>query len=49
MDVRTAEKDSMFWRGKLFSELTATDFQEIVWEISELEFHLELAELDHIV
>ncbi len=38
------EKDSVFWRGKPFSELTATDFQEIVWEISELEFHLELAD-----
>ncbi|PBK58917.1 hypothetical protein ARMSODRAFT_983466 [Armillaria solidipes] len=49
MDVGTAEKDSVFWRGKPYSELTATDFQEVVWEISELEFRLELAELDRMV
>ncbi|KAK0183959.1 hypothetical protein F5146DRAFT_1006950 [Armillaria mellea] len=49
MDVGTIEKDIVFWRRKPYSELITTDFQEIVWEISELEFHLELAELDCMV
>ncbi|PBK95009.1 hypothetical protein ARMGADRAFT_1028449 [Armillaria gallica] len=49
MDVGTIENDLVFWRGKPFSELMAMDFQEIVWEISKLEFHLELTELDHMV
>ncbi|KAK0470462.1 uncharacterized protein EV420DRAFT_1634886 [Desarmillaria tabescens] len=49
MDLGTTEKESIFWRGKPFVKLTAADHQEIVWEISELEFHLELAELDHMM
>ncbi len=49
MDLGTAEKESIFWRGKPYTELTAADHQEIVCEISELEFRLELAELDHMM
>ncbi|KAK0429917.1 hypothetical protein EV421DRAFT_1939721 [Armillaria borealis] len=49
MDLGIAEKESVLWRGKPYTELTAADHQEIVWEISELEFRLELAELDQMM
>ncbi len=45
MDVGAGEKEHVFWerREKPYDQLTITDHQEIIWEISELEFHLELA------
>ncbi|KAK0442562.1 hypothetical protein EV421DRAFT_1949390 [Armillaria borealis] len=49
MDLGIAEKESVLWRGRPYTELTAADHQEIVWEISELEFHLELVELDQMM
>ncbi|PBK86819.1 hypothetical protein ARMGADRAFT_1035355 [Armillaria gallica] len=49
MDLGATKKESVFWREKPYSELMAADHQEIVWEISKLEFHLELAELDHMM
>ncbi|KAK0468890.1 hypothetical protein IW261DRAFT_1426084 [Armillaria novae-zelandiae] len=39
---------SVSWRGKHYEALTATDHQEIVWEISEVAFCLELAMLDQM-
>ncbi|KAK0462744.1 hypothetical protein IW261DRAFT_1576239 [Armillaria novae-zelandiae] len=39
---------SVSWRGKHYEALTATDHQEIVWEISEVAFRLELATLDQM-
>ncbi|KAK0429541.1 hypothetical protein EV421DRAFT_1914489 [Armillaria borealis] len=49
MDFGAGNSESVSWRGKVYSELTPTNHQEIVWEISELGFHLELRELDCLV
>ncbi len=35
-----------FWRGKEFGTLADTDKQEILWELSEMGFHLEMHALD---
>ncbi len=36
-----------FWRGKEFGTLADTDKQEILWELSEMGFCLEMHALDH--
>ncbi|KAK0498045.1 hypothetical protein EDD18DRAFT_1104533 [Armillaria luteobubalina] len=46
VELGSGEGTSVSWRGKAYEMLTATDHQEIVWEMSEIAFRLELATLD---
>ncbi|KAK0476007.1 hypothetical protein EDD18DRAFT_1115672 [Armillaria luteobubalina] len=48
VELGGGEGTSVSWRGKRYEALTTTDHQEIVWEISEVAFHLELAMLDQM-
>ncbi|KAF9456928.1 hypothetical protein BDZ94DRAFT_1314660 [Collybia nuda] len=34
------------WNGKVFEDLGNDDFEEIIWELAELNFHFELLALD---
>ncbi|KAK0502635.1 hypothetical protein EDD18DRAFT_1099691 [Armillaria luteobubalina] len=48
VELGSGEGTSVSWRGKAYETLTATDHQEIVWEMSEIAFRLELATLDRM-
>ncbi|KAK0462155.1 hypothetical protein IW261DRAFT_1428181 [Armillaria novae-zelandiae] len=48
VELGGGEGTSVSWRGKHYEALTAIDHQEIVWEISEVAFRLELATLDQM-
>ncbi|KAK0494258.1 hypothetical protein EDD18DRAFT_1077582 [Armillaria luteobubalina] len=48
VELGSGEGTSVSWRGKAYETLIVTDHQEIVWEMSEIAFHLELATLDRM-